>query len=131
MVFTAVILTQVTPALNSAVCPGQDLVYSCNSTVSANVLWIERGDSSVFFSQATTTSEQEFTLGLFMIQVVHQILIDPVSIVSTATLTSALFSHNNTQIECFSLVVDPVLNDSAFVSVSGECILEIMSVMMI
>ena len=69
-------LTQVTPA-SGAVCPGQDLVYSCNSTVSTNVVWsVTRGNDGVVFSQATNAVDHppgsSFTLDHFIIQVVQR-----------------------------------------------------------
>ena len=98
-----VMLTQVTPA-SGAVCPGQDLVYSCNSTVSTDVLWrVTRGSVS---SRATNAVNHppgsSFTLNHFIIQVVQRIF--PLkTILTTATLENTLFYHNNTKIDCFSV----------------------------
>ena len=118
-----VMLTQVTP-VSGAVCPGQDLVYSCNSTVSTNVLWrVTRGNDGFVSSQATaSTGSQKYTLEPFIIQVVNRTFV-PAATISTATLENALFFQNNTKIQCFSLnTVNPVLNDndSAIVLISGE-----------
>ena len=113
-------LTQLTTP-RGAVCPGQELVYSCNSTVSIQVLWREKkiGTDLVFSETIHIGITQIIILQFFMIQFVNQAT-NPFSIVSTATLKNALFSHNNSQIECFSTMVSPVLSDSAIVLVSGE-----------
>ena len=116
-------LTQVTPA-SGAVCPGQDLVYSCNSTVSTNVVWsVTRGNDGVVFSQATNAVDHpagsSFTLDHFIIQVVQRTF-QVIFILSTATLENTLFYHNNTKIDCFSVNVNPALYDNAIVLISGE-----------
>ena len=85
-----------------------------------------RGNDGFVSSQATSASgPQNYTLGPFMIQVVQRTFV-PATIVSTAKLMNALFTQNNTKIECFSLIinVNPVLNESAIVLVSGEYLYE-------
>ena len=122
-------LTQVTPA-SGAVCPGQDLVYSCNSTVSTNVVWsVTRGNDGSVFSQATNAMDHppgsSFTLDHFIIQVVQRTF-QVKFILSTATLENTLFYHNNTKIDCFSVNVNPALYDNAIVLISGEFVSAIM-----
>ena len=125
-------LTQVTPA-SGAVCPGQDLVYSCNSTVSTNVVWsVTRGNDGVVFSQATNAVDHppgsSFTLDHFIIQVVQRTF-QVKFILSTATLENTLFYHNNTKIDCFSVNVNPALYDNAIVLISGEFVSTIIFLM--
>ena len=103
--------------LNGAVCPGLDLEYSCNSTVSFNVLWRQIGVDEIISD--STLNVQNFTLGNFMIQIVSRTFA-PNSIVSTATLKNALFSHANVSIECLALNVNLIMSDSVVVLVSGE-----------
>ena len=109
-----VTLTQVTPP-SGDVCPGQDLVYSCNSTT-AHVTWIERR-GPVTSTETTMMNALQSTLKHFMIQVVDQ-QYTPVSIVSTATLTNVLFSYDKIEIDC--IAVDSGVKKAAIVSVSGE-----------
>ena len=125
-----VTLTQVTPASGAAVCPGQDLVYSCNSTVSTNVVWsVTRGNDGSVYSQATNAMNHpegsSFTLDHFIIQVVQRTF-QVKFILSTATLENTLFYHNNTKIDCFSVNVNPALHGNAIVLISGEFVSTIM-----
>ena len=120
--WSAVTLTQVSP-LSTMVCPGQDLVYRCTSTVSANVLWLERrvlSDSSIMQSQAETLDEpinSTIPLGSFTVQVLLRTFDPTISVMSTATLNNALLSNNNANVICFA--VGTIGSANATVSLAG------------
>ena len=108
----AVVLTQTTPLSGVGVCPGQELIFSCNSSISNDVIWtlqtIEDGNfsgSAVGFNNSIIWN--------FRITIVERVITFPFSIVSTTTLKNALFSHNNTKIKCTSL-------DTNSISISSE-----------
>ena len=115
------VLTQTTPLSGVGVCPGQELIFSCNSSISNDVIWtlqtIEDGNfsgSAVGFNNSIIWN--------FRIKIVERVIIFPFSIVSTATLKNVLFSHNNTKIKCTSLDTSPPLisSESKSVLVLGE-----------
>ena len=128
-----VALTQVTPApsTSGAVCPGVDLVYLCNITVSNTVVWRVIGsDGFVSTKQLSPASPQNYTFQDFRIQlqVVHFTFVPSGTIVSTATLKNALFSESKTRIECSALAM--TLNDTAIVLISGEFTMSISHVLL-
>ena len=98
----AVVLTQTTPLSGVGVCPGQELIFSCNSSISNDVIWtlqtIEDGNFS-----GSAVGFNDSIIWNFRIKIVERVTIFPFSIVSTATLKNVLFSHNNTKIKCTSL----------------------------
>ena len=101
-------------------CPGQDLGYNCTLTVSANVLWVYFGEDGIALMHLNTIDKSEnsnISFGTFTIRILQRTFIHPnFSIVSTATLNSALLSHNNINIAC----INPVANASATILISGK-----------
>ena len=101
-------------------CPGQDLGYNCTLTVSANVLWVYFGEDGIALMHLNTIDKSEnlnISFGTFTIRILQRTFIHPnFSIVSTATLNSALLSHNNINIAC----INAVANASATILISGK-----------
>ena len=115
------VLTQTAPLGGAGVCPGQELIFSCNSSISNDVIWTLQTIEDGNFSGSAVGFNDSIIWNL-RIKIVERVIIFPFSIVSTATLKNALFSHNNTKIKCTSLDTNPPLisSESRSVLVLGE-----------
>ena len=114
------VLSQVSPLDEEQVCPGQDVTYKCTLHGHFNLFWFERvpGESSVAVG-ATQNAHTNFTVGHFLVQIISRTFGSSPSIVSTATLQEAQFSHNNIIIECHTISMTGNANDTITVSVLG------------
>ena len=118
-------LTHGTPSSGSAaVCPGRDIVYLCNSTISFNVQWsLQIGVNE---TNSLTTLNHDVGInktfqGSIIVQVLNRTF-GPNSILSTITLENANFYQNKITVSCLALgvAVSPMTADSAVVLVSGQ-----------
>ena len=95
-------------------------MYNCTSIISANVFWIYFGEDGIALMHLNTEGKSEnlnISFGPFTVIVLQRTFIHPhFSIVSTATLNSALLSHNNTNIAC----INAVANATATILISGK-----------
>ena len=114
------VLSQVSPLDEEQVCPGQDVTYKCTLHGHFNLFWLERepGESSVAVG-GTQDAPTNFTVGHFLVQIISRTFGSNSSIVSTATLQEAQFSHNNIIIECHTTSMTGNANDAITVSVLG------------
>ena len=104
-----VTLEVIQPASTGPVCPGQEIILTCNVTQTGtvqdlNLNWklqsLTSTDHSLYDINNPQSGPQ--TLGDFITTAVFMITIDKGVIVSNATLQSAVLSNNNSVVTCKS-----------------------------
>lgn len=93
-------LSRVSPLDEGDVCPGQEVTYNCTLLGQFNLVWTEIEPGKQAVGKGTKDATQNFTVGHFWVQIIHRTYGSAKSIVSTATLQEAEFSHNGIVIQC-------------------------------
>ena len=105
-----VCLQSVHPADIQEICPGEDVILSCNvttitsSTTTPTLVWRYTGSGELFYNKHITTEPTPHVEGL---NISVKFFDNTSSTISNLTIANALVSHNNLNISCSSNVMIP------------------------